>query len=63
VTREPAHDEPTGPDVEPSTDDVERVAAALRAIRPANEPDWAALSAGIGAAIDDETRRSRRRRG
>ncbi|HUQ03044.1 MAG TPA: hypothetical protein VM261_11165 [Kofleriaceae bacterium] len=48
---------------EPSPEDIDRVSAALRASAPTTgEPDWAQLSASIGAAVDGEARRQRRTR-
>lgn len=57
-------DEPS-PEViaEATPDEIEQVSAALRAIAPRDaEPDWATLSADIGAAVDGETHRQRRAR-
>lgn len=50
-------------DREPTPDEIEQVSTALREIAPrTGEPDWAKLSADIGAAVDDESRRQRRAR-
>jgi hypothetical protein len=47
----------------PTQADIDRVSAAVRASAPATgEPDWAQLSASIGAAVDGEARRQRRTR-
>ena len=48
---------------EPSKEDIDAVADAMRAIAPAtSEPDWSALAANIGRAVDGEARRMRRGR-
>jgi hypothetical protein len=50
-------------DEEASQEDIDAVVDAMRAIAPSgNEPDWSALAANIGRAVDDEAVRIRRRR-